>query len=293
MADKDEMIPTNPDLNLTSDDLTKEMQKCEQDAMSAEWQAPLDEVFTLPDVSRTSFLWQILLEGDDITNEDWEGEESQWRCLPAHWQTLLNTRLADFQAKVSDAEVFWKVRLDQFGNDDIKTKNALSKFEALKSGEGADSIILISRATGKEASPDVYARSVTKNNGVVKVSTSNKVQAYRLNVKNLTLGELGQEGPEQLSQSFSKSLRIISVTGRSRDIQEVRLHLGSLSLYTSGVLRGGPQAPQAPESAKGEQQAAEPQAEGERERERQREGEGERYAYPYIYIYTVCIYIYI
>jgi hypothetical protein len=171
---------------------------------------------------------------------------------------------------VSDAEVFWQVRLDQFGNSDIKTKNALSKLEALKSGEGADSIILISRATGKEASPDVYARSVAKNNGVVKVSTSSRVQAYRLNVKKLTLEELGQEGPEQPNQNFSKSLRIISVTGRSRDIQEVRLHLSSLSLYSSGVLGGGPKAPKAPEAAKGEQQAAGPQAEGERERERER-----------------------
>jgi hypothetical protein len=194
MVEKEEMIPTNIDINLTPDDLTKEMQQCEEDAASDQWQAPLDEVFTFPDVFRTSFLWQILLEGADITNEDWEGEESQWRCLPAQWQTLLNARLADFQAKVSDAEVFWQVRLDQFGNSDIKTKNALSKLEALKSGEGADSIILISRATGKEASPDVYARSVAKNNGVVKVSTSSRVQAYRLNVKKLTLEELGQEG---------------------------------------------------------------------------------------------------
>jgi hypothetical protein len=270
MVEKEEMIPTNIDINLTPDDLTKGMQQCEEDAASDQWQAPLDEVFTFPDVFRTSFLWQILLEGADITNEDWEGEERQWRCLPAQWQTLLNARLADFQAKVSDAEVFWQVRLDQFGNSDIKTKNALSKLEALKSGEGADSIILISRATGKEASPDVYARSVAKNNGVVKVSTSSRVQAYRLNVKKLTLEELGQEGPEQPNQNFSKSLRIISVTGRSRDIQEVRLHLSSLSLYSSGVLGGGPKAPKAPEAAKGEQQAAGPQAEGERERERER-----------------------
>lgn len=231
MASKEEMIPVNGDVDLTCDGLTEEMKTCEDSAASNEWQAPLEEVFTLPDVSRTSFLWQVALEDE----EDWElGEEEKWRCMPSHWQSILNNRLADFQSRVQDCEALWRHRLEEYGEDDIKTKNAKSKFEAFRSGEGADSIILICKSTGKEASSDVYSRSVNKTKGVCRVTTSARVQAFRLNVKDMTLEELSEE--EQ--QNTMKRLRIVSVTGRSRQIQELRVHLSSLSLCTSHVMDG-------------------------------------------------------
>lgn len=231
MASKEEMIPVNGDVDLTCDGLTEEMKTCEDSAASHEWQAPLEEVFTLPDVSRTSFLWQVALEDE----EDWElGEEERWRCMPSHWQSILNNRLADFRSKVQDCEALWRHRLEEYGEDDIKTKNAKKKFEAFQSGEGADSIILICKSTGKEASSDVYSRSVNKNKGVCRVTTSSRVQAFRLNVKDMTLEELSEED----TQRTTKRLRIVSVTGRSREIQELRVHLSSLSLCTSLVMDG-------------------------------------------------------
>lgn len=232
MASKEDMIPVNPDIDLNCDGLTQEMKHCEESAESNEWQAPLEEVFTLPDVSRTAFLWQIALEDEDVANEDWEGDEEPWRCMPSHWQALLNTRLAEFHAKISDAEALWTARQQQFGDDDIKTKNSKVKLEAIKNGEGADSIILICKGTGKEASADVYARSVNKIKGVCKVSTSSRVQAYKLNVQNMQLHEILPE----MEVHKCRRLRIISVTGRSREIQELRVHLSTLSLCASGVL---------------------------------------------------------
>eukprot|EP00438_Fugacium_kawagutii_P030026 Skav210977 [mRNA] locus=scaffold712:63115:72325:- [translate_table: standard] len=232
MASKEDMIPVNPDIDLNCDGLTEEMKHCEESAASNEWQAPLEEVFTLPDVSRTAFLWQIALEDEDITNEDWEGDEEQWRCMPSQWQALLNTRLADFQAKISDAEALWKARQQEFGDDDIKTKNSKVKLDAIRNGEGADSVILICKGTGKEASSDVYARSVNKIKGVCKIATSSRVQAYKLNVQNMQLIEFLPE----VEVHKCRRLRIISVTGRSREIQELRVHLSTLSLCTSGVL---------------------------------------------------------
>lgn len=194
MASKEEMIPVNGDVDLTCDGLTEEMKTCEDSAASNEWQAPLEEVFSLPDVSR----------------------------------------LADFRSKVQDCEALWRHRLDEHGENDVKTRNAKNKFEAFQSGEGADSIILICKSTGKEASSDVYSRSVNRNKGVCRVTTSSRVQAFRLNVKDMTLEELSEED----EQSTTKRLRIVSVTGRSREIQELRVHLSSLSLCTSHVMDG-------------------------------------------------------
>ena len=231
MASKEEMIPVNGDVDLTCDGLTEEMKTCKDSAASNEWQAPLEEVFSLPDVFRTSFLWQVAIEDE----EDWElGEEERWRCMPSHWQSILNNRLADFRSKVQDCEALWRHRLDEHGENDIKSKNAKNKFEAFQSGEGADSIILICKSTGKEASSDVYSRSVNRNKGVCRVTTSSRVQAFRLNVKHMTLEELSEED----GQSTTKRLRIVSVTGRSREIQELRVHLSSLSLCTSHVMDG-------------------------------------------------------
>lgn len=185
---------------------------------------------------RTTFLWQIRTSVVDQSAEQWEAEEDLWRCLPAHWQAILNKHLASFKGRVQDAEAVYRHRLEQHGPDDQKTKNSLKKFESLRSGEDSEDIILICKKTMKEASPDVYSKSVLKGKAdgkiTLKVSCSKFVNAYRLSMRNLTL-ELVQQGEEQTD---IKSLRIVSVTGASREVQELRVHLNALSLSSSKVL---------------------------------------------------------
>ena len=85
---------------------------------------------------------------------------------------------------------------------------------------------------GKEASPDIYKKSVSrsKTKGIV-VSVSKQVDAFRLMLSNLTLDQLGQDD----DVVGTRQLRIISLTGRSRQMQEFRLHLNALSLSRSDV----------------------------------------------------------
>lgn len=235
MADKEEMAQVNSHLALTPDMLTHEMGKCETDvADAAEWEASLEEVISVPDVQRTSFLWEIRVPPEKDL-EGWEAEEGAecWRCLPAHWQSILNAKLCAWHAAVQDGEAFYIHRQAEFGDGHIKTKNAKDKFEALQSGDGAESIILFSKATGKECSQDVYTKSVIKQKGGGhKIQISNKVRAFCLNVKDMTLRVADVDGG--LAQP--KQLRVVSVTGRSKAIQELRVHLSALGLVRAHVL---------------------------------------------------------
>ena len=238
MANKAEVLECNPDLvGVTEDQLTKEMSSCEAQSCEDVFSAPVEEVLTVPDPLRTSFLWQVQSQkAQEGSLQEWEGEEQDedYLCLPGHWQTILNGKLAEFHAKIQDAEALWRHRQQEFGDQDIKTKNSLKKFEAIQAGEGSQSIILISKATGKEAGPDVYARSLNKVNGAQKVLTTNKTQAYQVDMQSLTL-QLLHDG--EVNQP-AKKLRLVSVTGMSREIQELRIHLDALSLSTSHVLDG-------------------------------------------------------
>ena len=203
------------------------MEACELSADSQKRQSPLDEVFTQPDVSRTSFLWQIRVDSEeDGGAESWELEEDEWRCLK---------KLAAFQSLLQDQEAVLKYRQDTFGENDIKSKNAAANLESLQSGEGAESIIIMNKGAGKEVSSDVYNRSVSKSKGVLKVAVSNKVDAYKLNVQDMVLETINPEPGAKKKVSF---LRIVSVTGLSADIQQIRIHLNALSLSSSHLLDG-------------------------------------------------------
>ncbi|CAK9095301.1 unnamed protein product [Durusdinium trenchii] len=234
MCTYEEMIEANADINITKDDLSKEMASCELEVQGDEWQAPMEEVWKQPDISRTTCLWQIKTDVVDQLAEDWEVEEDLWRCLPQHWQAILNKHLAAFHGRLQDCEALYRHRLEQFGANDVKTKNAFTKLENTKSGKGSDEIILICKKTGKEASPEVYNKSVLKGKaaqGAVKVNCSKFIEAYQLSITNLTLRQLSQTSEEKV-----RELRIVSVTGASREVQELRVHLSALSLSTSHVL---------------------------------------------------------
>lgn len=244
MASFDDILDFNPNLQgLDQKTLEEEMRQCEISAdFASTWESPLEEVFTRPDVQRTTFLWQIEVKDDmEIPWEQEDEEEKElnsWRCMPSHWQSMLNARLAEFNAKVQDAEAFHLHRQKMYGDDDLKTKNALKKFDSLRAGEGASSVILISKATGKEASPDVYNRAVSRSKGSIKVQCGPKITGYRLNVKDMTLELLAPPaGDDEQAEGNVKHLRIVSVTGRSRELQEIRVHLTALSLSNSDVLR--------------------------------------------------------
>ena len=99
----------------------------------------------------------------------------------------------------------------------------------LKNGQGSISAILIVRSTQKEASPDLYQKAVKNKDGVLTVSVTSHTVGYKLDVSNMTLTTIEDE-PTQ------KQLRVVSATGRSREIQEIRLHLSALSLQKSNVL---------------------------------------------------------
>lgn len=114
----------------------------------------------------------------------------------------------------------------------MKTKNALEKYQRAKSGEGSVSVILISKSTGKEMGQKVYQRCVLKKDGEFQVAVSHHVVAFKLNMMDLTLEELS-------NPPVTRNLRIVSVTGRSREIQEVRLHLNLLSLNQSHLMGAG------------------------------------------------------
>ena len=235
MATMEEMIEFNPDVpTLTTGELEKEMAGGELTAEDDEWAAPIDEVFTQPDILRTTFLWQVKMQKDEweLQEDQDEGEvqDHQWACLPHHWQLLLNTRLSEYKSKLQDAEALYLHRAATFGDDDQKTKNAFQKFESLKAGEGASSVILINKATGKESSPDVYNKAISRSKTKISVHCGPRVKAYTLNVMDLTLKALVQEDAEDDQKSDVKQLRIISVTGMSRQIQEIRVHLDALSL---------------------------------------------------------------
>lgn len=229
MADFDDMclVCEEP---MTEDQLRAEMKQCETVADTGEWETCVDEIFERPDVHRTTFLWQIEADADSDIEDDFEQQDSQWRCLPSMWQSMLNHRLADHHGRVQDAEALWRHRLATFGPDDIKTKNAHAKFSDLMDGKGSTSVILISKITGKEVSSEVYKKSVKNANGELKVSLSARTSGFKFAVSSMTLQALTEEAPE-------KHLRIVSVTGRSRDIQEIRLHLTYLSLHSSKVVK--------------------------------------------------------
>lgn len=230
MASKEDMLEVNN--GLTMEELDTQMQECEADCDATTWQSSIEEVFAQPDLNRTSFVWQIHLPNTEPYPEEWEAEQDDWFCLPSHWQSILNARLADFRSKVSDAEAFHRSRKDAFGDNDIKTKNALTKLKQLEQGDGSSFVVLISKATQKEASQEVYRKSMAVANGVCKVATSNKVIAYVLDVSKMTL----EVHDKTVEEKETKQLRLISVTGRSREIQELRVHLNALSLQTSNLL---------------------------------------------------------
>lgn len=135
MASKEDMLEVNN--GLTMEELDTQMQECEADCDATTWQSSIEEVFAQPDPNRTSFVWQIHLPNTEPYPEEWEAEQDDWFCLPSHWQSILNARLADFRSKVSDAEAFHRSRKDAFGDNDIKTKNALTKLKQLEQGDGS------------------------------------------------------------------------------------------------------------------------------------------------------------
>ena len=238
MASKEEMMEVNAGIDLTSEELTAEMKKCELDATAQEWDTPLDEVWMQPDVQRTCFIWQMKMDGEDETAEQWEREDDEWRCLPSHWQLILNRKLSEFHSKIQDADILYAHRKDVFGEADIKTKNAASKLKSLQEGKGSDFIILICKGSGKEASQDVYNKSLNKTKGTLKASTSKHVSAYNLSILKMTLQLHSDAASGEIHAP--KSLRVLSVTGRSREVQELRLHLDALSLSTSRVMEDLP-----------------------------------------------------
>lgn len=256
MADKEDIVAMNPGEGLTVDELNEEMKWCEEATGSSDaFHASLDEVYQRPPVSRTTFLWQIDMESCGPTLEEevsWETPHERWAYLPGHWQSILNSRLAEYHAKVQDSEALYLHRLDTYGETDVKTRNAKVKHENLQAGINTSSAILMMKGTQKEASKDVYSRSVQFNKGVLTVKASNKVLAYRFDVKDMTLVTL--EDPP-----VKRQLRIVSVTGRNHDIQEIRVHLDALSLHTSSALDGfdGVPPPAQKCSAPGTAEAAE------------------------------------
>ena len=223
-----EMHPTAP----TPAVMESEMKACEILAAEGILEACIDEVFVRPDVNRTTFVWQIESTVTDTDAEDeWEKEDSSWRCLPQHWQEILNSRLAKHHSAIQDAKAFYEHRLEEFGAEDVKTKNAQKKMTDLQSGKNSCSIVLIMKGTGKEGGQDLYKRCVQNLKGELKVSVSSKVLAHKVCMETLKLVTL--EDPP-----VERSLRIVSVTGKSKEIQEVRLHLNLLSLQSSNVLGG-------------------------------------------------------
>ena len=223
-----EMHPTAP----TPAVMESEMKACEIEAAEGILEACIDEVFVRPDVNRTTFVWQIESTVTDTDAEDeWEKEDSSWRCLPQHWQEILNSRLAKHHSAIQDAKAFYEHRLEEFGAEDVKTKNAQKKMTDLQSGKNSCSIVLIMKGTGKEGGQDLYKRCVQNLKGELKVSVSSKVLAHKVCMETLKLVTL--EDPP-----VERSLRIVSVTGKSKEIQEVRLHLNLLSLQSSNVLGG-------------------------------------------------------
>ena len=229
MASFEEMCEVSPEPK-TKAELEAEMKQCESVAETGDWETSVDEVLTKPDVNRTTFLWQIEAEPDSDVEDEFEKADSQWRCLPATWQTLLNSRLADHQGRLQDAEALWKHRLEMHGMQDIKTKNAHAKYKELSEGKGTCSVILISKVTGKEVAADCYRKCVQNQKGELKVTVSPRVTAYKFSVSSMTLQTLGDP-------MIERHVRIVSVTGRSRDIQEIRLHLSYLSLQSSQLLK--------------------------------------------------------
>ena len=232
----EDMIEFNPDVpRLSTGELEKEMASAEVTAENDAWTAPIDEVFTQPDILRTAYLWQVKIQKDEWELEEDNDEEEahdQWGCLPQHWQLLLNTRLSEYKSKVQDAEALYLHRVATFGHEDLKSKNAFQKFESLKGGEGASSVILINKANGKESSPDVYSKAISRSKSKVSVQCGPRVKAFRLNVADLTLTALEPEDAEGDEKCDVKQLRIISVTGSSREVQALRVHLDALSLCT-------------------------------------------------------------
>lgn len=233
MASMEEMQKVSPE-PFSLEGLAAEMDDCEKEAEDCHLEAPMDELFERPDLNRTTFLWQMQRVPDDDEVGDWErDDEISWSCLPAHWQSILNARLAQFNASVQDAEAFYLHRLDKFGADDIKTKNAKAKFESTQAGKGSVSAIIMVKSSGKEASPEIYKRSVFNKDGVLQVALSKHTVGYKLDLRTMTLATVEDE-------PIFKQLRVVSVTGRSREVQELRLHLTALSLQSSKVMEGMP-----------------------------------------------------
>ena len=231
MASIEEMCEVAPS-EVTPEGLKSEMEECEKHVEDGEWEAGIDEVFSRPDVNRTMFIWQVEVATEDSdVEDDWEKEDSAWRCLPQHWQTVLNARLAQYQSSLQDAQALYEYRVETFGANDVKTKNANQKLVDLQSGKGARSIVLMLKGSGKEVGQEVYRRTVQNDNGELKVSVSNKIQAYQLCVDSMKLSTLSDPVVE-------RQLRIVSVTGFSRELQEVRLHLDVASLQSSNLMEG-------------------------------------------------------
>lgn len=228
MASLEEMCEVSPD-DVTPDALKVEMDQCEKMAEGEQWEASIDEVFTQPDINRTTFIWQIEMADDSDAEDEWEKQDSAWRCLPQHWQNILNSRLAQHQSTVQDAQALYQQRLEAYGPNDVKTKNAEKKVADLEAGKNSVSVVLMVKASGKEAGPEIYRRCVQNQQGELKINVSNYVAAYKFCVETLKLVTL-KDPP------IEKQLRLVSVSGLSREIQEVRLHLDLLSLSSSKVI---------------------------------------------------------
>ena len=195
-----EMHPTAP----TPAVMESEMKACEIEAAEEILEACIDEVFVRPDVNRTTFVWQIESTVTDTDAEDeWEKEDSSWRCLPQHWQEILNSRLAKHHSAIQDAKAFYEHRLEEFGAEDVKTKNAQKKMTDLQSGKNSCSIVLIMKGTGKEGGQDLYKRCVQNLKGELKVSVSSKVLAHKVCMETLKLVTLEDPPSREIaSDSF-------------------------------------------------------------------------------------------
>ena len=85
IANMGDVIEFNPDVpRLTTGELEKELASGEVTAEDHAWTAPIDEVFSQPDILRTTFLWQVKMEKDEWEHgeDECEVRDHQWACLP-------------------------------------------------------------------------------------------------------------------------------------------------------------------------------------------------------------------
>ena len=243
MAEVSEMKACNPDVELSNEEFLDQMAEIEgMDMINESWQGSLDEIWTQPDVLGTSFYWQVQARSNEGLNiGEWEEEEpDEWHYLPSFWQRLLNNKLSEHHSAIQDCEILFQQRLQDHGPDDVKTKNAKKKLESIQKGETAVYWILICKRNGKEASPDVYKRAISKSKDALSVNASKQTDAYKFKIEDLTLTLVdgSKDVDDEESMLKVRQLRIVSVTARSRQLQELRVHLSALSLSTAHLLPG-------------------------------------------------------